>query len=65
MFRLASVFALACIALAAAAFLNTPKMPRQEPQQDNEKVQKELLFRRAVAVALPKAPSFHVRFSVN
>lgn len=64
MFRLASVFALACLTLAATAFLTTPKSTAaQPPCPDNDPGQG--ITNRCAALPLASTAYFHARFSLN
>jgi hypothetical protein len=65
MFRLASLFAIACLALAAGKLLTTPQLVSQEPQPETGKDPTERLKNGCLAV-MPKGYSpFHARFSLN
>jgi hypothetical protein len=61
MFRYASLFAFACLTLAAAAFLSGPKPANehQEPPQD------EMTQNRVPTLLVAGAVPFHARFSLN
>jgi hypothetical protein len=63
MFRLASFFALACVALAASAFLKTSPPPAEQPSEDND--QNDELPNRVAALPRPDSAVYHARFSLN
>jgi hypothetical protein len=63
MFRLASLFALACLTLAATTLLKAPKAAALEPRQENDD-NPPSNHRSAVCVTVSAVP-FHARFSLN
>jgi hypothetical protein len=64
MFRLASFFALACLALAATALLTAPKSPAEEQPSNDTNSSAEAKNRLAALTAEGTVP-FHARFSLN
>jgi hypothetical protein len=64
MFRLASVFALLCLTVVAASFLNARKPYAESPADDSCDRDLDLLQQRLKLTAGPVVP-FHVQFSVN
>ena len=64
MFRIASVFALACLTLAATALLTFPKSTAQPaPQPDKDRDAGPL--NRCAALPVAGTAYFHARFSLN
>ena len=63
MFRLASLFAVACLTLAATALIVTPQTAPQEPQPDKDN--DDELINRSTVLATAGATSYHARFSLN
>jgi hypothetical protein len=65
MVRLASLFAVACLALAATKLLSTPQLTAEQPQPDKGPDPVDRFKLRCLA-AMPKGYSpFHARFSLN
>jgi hypothetical protein len=64
MFRLASVFALACLTLAATALLTSPRSGAEQPQQP-DKDRDEGPRNRCAALPAAGMAYFHARFSLN
>jgi hypothetical protein len=63
MFRIASLFALACLTLAAASLLATPKVTAEEPQPEKDRPEES--GNRCKALLQGNTVPFHARFSVN
>jgi hypothetical protein len=64
MIRLASFFALACLTLAATAFLTPAKSPAEEPSQRGNDQNAEP-NRRVPRLFTERAACFHAQFSLN
>jgi hypothetical protein len=64
MFRLASVFALACLTLAATAILAAPKRleEAQSPRENDDNGESR---NRLATLGAERTVSFHARFSLN
>jgi hypothetical protein len=63
MFRIASLFALACLTLAAASLLATPKAAAEEPQPEKDRPNES--GNRCRPFLPGNTVPFHARFSVN
>ncbi len=63
MFRLTSFFALACLALAATAFLTAPTEAKTQSQGDDESNGETR--NRLAALGEERTAPFHARFSLN
>jgi hypothetical protein len=63
MFRLTSFFALACLALAATAYLTAPQGTKAQSQSDDESNRET--GNRLPALGEECTAPFHARFSLN
>jgi hypothetical protein len=66
MFRLVSLFGIACLAVAAVA-LSKPSTSasNENPSQDDGCTETPHRLRAPVTAVLPACPRFHARFSMN
>jgi hypothetical protein len=65
MVRLASLFTLACLALAASALLTTSQTVAEELPPNKEKEPSQQPKNRCFALASESSTPFHARFSLN
>jgi hypothetical protein len=65
MFRLASVFAFACLTLAATALLTTPRARALEPEPREKEKDEGPRNRCAALTGKACSTYFHARFSLN
>jgi len=63
MFRLASVFAVACLTLAATALLTARPRAQEKPQRENDS--NAGTGNRLAGLGAERAVPFHARFSLN